>query len=178
MPAPAQGRIIRIQREPRNYVAEMDDLIREMLPEGTWISEQLARQIMARLMDEDPELLEGWLHEYAVHTLTTRISEQARSAHGHRSSARRRSVFADAAADGPDSMSAFLVIDTRNTRKRISEMTGDDHLFVARRHERRSRSEAVLAAFHEAVAERVGTRRTGDVLSQQEYDDMYQRLLG
>ena len=66
------------------------------------------------------------------------------------------------------------VIDEDGTRKRAADMTGPEHLFVAEATYKKSANRALmLAAFHQAVAKKVGKRRTGDVLTEEQYEALY-----
>ena len=56
-------------------------------------------------------------------------------------------------------------------------MTGKDHLFVAADYDRDARPLLLLAAFHQAVAKKVGRKRTADVFSEAEYDRLYRSIV-
>jgi hypothetical protein len=87
-----------------------------------------------------------------------------------------------AAEDGDyEPLSHFAVvyaIDDENTRRPVGEMTGADHRFVAGRYKASAASDLMLAAFHEKVAKKVGSRRTADVFSEEQYDAMLRSLTG
>jgi hypothetical protein len=162
---------------PRDYVGEMDALIAQAIPgdnQGTFISAIIARDIILRLREQDPDLLDGWLRAYAEHSLTWRITQQARSA---RARARNRAPaveFDTAAQGGRITLDAWLVVSDQQARRRVADMTAIDHRYVAHRHTRRGNAALALAAFHEAVAVQLGDRRTGDVYSEEAYAEMYQ----
>jgi hypothetical protein len=57
-------------------------------------------------------------------------------------------------------------------------MTGVDHVFVAAGYQRQERTAAMLAAFHVAVAKKVGKRTTAEVLSVEQYERLYRSIVG
>lgn len=70
-----------------------------------------------------------------------------------------------------------LVIDDQNNRKSIGEMTGPDHTFVANRYERTARAAGLQAAFHRAVAKKVGKDLTRNVMTENEYITLYNSIV-
>lgn len=167
----------------RNYVAEMGERIEAATQGGGWIAAIVAQKLHAELAETDPDLLDGWLHAVAVDTLRMAIGTRSRV---QRTVARRRAgsrVFGKAAAEAEESGDATpllglfaldYVVDEDNTRKRAADMTGSEHLFVAENTYQRSANEALmLAAFHRAVAKKVGKKRTSEVFTEAEYEAMY-----
>lgn len=170
----------------RDYSAEMDKLIGE-ITEGTgWIAAIEASRLYTRLADDDPDLLNGWLHATAVSVIRRAIMARV---HQRRTEARRRAApraFAAAAAAGDETrlreFSLFRVthvVDEQQTEKRASDMTGPEHLFVAEHSYRAAASKSLmLAAFHEAVADKIGARPTSEVMTEQQYVSLYRSITG
>ena len=167
----------------RDYVTEMDAHIEAATRGSGWVAAIVAEKLHAELLETDPDLLDGWLRAVAVDSLRLAIGTRSRS---QRTVARRRAgsrAFRDAVAEAEQSgdtapllglFSVDYVVDEENTRKRAADMTGPEHLFVAENTYQRSANEALmLAAFHRAVAEKVGKRRTSEVFSETEYEAMY-----
>jgi hypothetical protein len=178
--------------EERDFIAEMDERINELTKGSGWVAAIVASKLHAQLLESDPELLDGWLHVMATQMLRRMIGLRQSS---ERTTARRRAggrAFAAAAEryasaeGGTETTGAALaslfrvthVVDDENTQKRAADMTGPEHLFVAEtEYERDAKRSMMLAAFHRAVAKKVGKRRTGDVLTEAQYDAMYRSIV-
>ena len=70
------------------------------------------------------------------------------------------------------------VIDEYNTRRRVKDMTGADHHFVADNYAQQGRYSLMLSDFHRAVAKQVGGQRTEDVLTEDDYARLFNSLIG
>jgi hypothetical protein len=178
----------------RDYLAEMDALIISATEGSDFVAGVVAAKLHAQLQEADPDLLDGWLHTVAVQTLRQHVGliSRQRRMHGRRH-ARARAFsetareFADtsggneAAQAGQRFIGMFksdFVIDDDGTRRYVPEMTGADHLFVAvHQYDREASHQKMLAAFHRAVAKRVGKKRTADVLNEEQYEAMYQSIV-
>jgi hypothetical protein len=173
----------------RDYIAEMDAHIAAATSGSDWVAAIVAEKLCGQLLEGDPDLLDGWLHAMAVPLLRRAIGLRI---HQERCAAKRGArarEFAAAAADlesadgeERESVTAALlgmfseihVVDADQTRKRAADMTGSEHLFVAENTYQKSANTALmLAAFHRAVAKKVGKKRTADVLSEDQYEAMY-----
>lgn len=167
----------------RDYVAEMDARIAAATGESGWAAPVVAAKMHAALLETDPDLLNGWLHAMAVDVLRMAVGSRSRA---QRTVARRRAasrIFGAAAAEAEETgntipllglFAVVHVIDADNTRKLAADMTGPEHLFVAENTYQQSANQALmLAAFHRAVAKKVGERKTSDVFSAQQYELLY-----
>lgn len=131
---------------------------------------------------EHPEELLEWLRTHAVQFASKALGDMLRRERQQfirRASA--RSFAAAVAAGTIDDMHPFQMvyaIDPQNTRRALGEMTGSDHLFVANRYEDQGLRVLFLAEFHRAVANRLGTRKTSDVLTESEYLAMLNSIPG
>ncbi|TDB86479.1 hypothetical protein E1264_17940 [Actinomadura sp. KC216] len=167
----------------RDYVADMGASIVEAIGSGDIVAPVVAEKLHARLLEKDPDLLEGWLRESAVHFLTREIGDRdrrQRTAARTRGEARR---FRQAAESGDrEAISIFAtvryVVDEDETRRPLGEMTGTDHLFVAAQYGRSAAKAQMLQAFHRAVAKKVGKRKTAEVFAEAEYDRLYRSITG
>ena len=164
----------------RNYITEMDAQIRDAIDAETdWVPAVVARKLLA---SADPDLVDGWLHAMAADFLTLIITRRERA---HRSVERARAgsrVFAAAIEDGEeDALAAFSVtyaIDGHNTRRRVADMTGADHLFVAGSYQASANARLLLAEFHRQVAKQVKRKRTADVFTEAAYARLYHSIIG
>jgi hypothetical protein len=164
----------------RDYVAEMTAAVDAQTRGSDWVPAVVAAQLVTHLQASDPDLLSGWLHAMAPHLVTDMITTRERSL---RATSRRRAgahEFADAAAAGDDErMRSFAItyaVDEQHTRRRVADMTGADHRFVADSYAQSATKARMLATFHEAVARKVGRRRTADVMSEAEYDRLLRSI--
>jgi hypothetical protein len=173
----------------RDYIAEMEARIKAATAGSDWVAAIVAEKLRAEILENDPELLDGWLHAMAVPLLRRVIG--LRVHHENRAAKRgaRARAFASAAAgledadaNGREPAAAALlgmfseihVVDEGQNRKRAADMTGAEHLFVAENTYQRSANTALmLAAFHCAVAKKVGKKRTADVFSEEQYEALY-----
>jgi hypothetical protein len=170
----------------RDYIAEMGDRLAEAMADGDFVAPALAEKLHAHLLETDPDLLDGWLREGAVHFLTRAIGDRdrnERSAARSRGGARRFKEASDAAQAGNDAaLSMFAtvryVIDEGETRRTLGDMTGADHLFVADGYKQTAANARMLEAFHRAVGKRVGKRKTCDVFTEAEYQKLYDSITG
>lgn len=173
----------------RDYVAEMDERIAEATKGSGWVAAVVAQKLHASLLESDPDLLDGWLNAMAVQMLRRVIGLRT---HAERAAAKRGArvrEFSEAAddfeaaddAEEKDAAAGRLlgmfampyVIDADGTQKRAADMTGPDHLFVAGDKEKTAKTARMEAAFHRAVAKKVGKKRTADVIPLDQYEAMY-----
>lgn len=172
--------------EMETYSEAMAALIEEWTPTaGDFVPAIIGHKLADFLRETDPDLLAGWLDERAAMFLTRTITERLRSVRARTLSQAAASRFAAAAAAAEDGdyepLSHFAVvyaIDDENTRRPVGEMTGADHRFVASNYQASGRYDLMLAAFHEKVAKKVGSRTTADVFSEEQYDAMLRSLTG
>jgi hypothetical protein len=125
---------------------------------------------------EDPDKFWDWMVDNAVRFCSEAINFQLRR---ERQIVLRRAnsrAFAIAVASGdPTELHAFQLhysVDKNNLRRTVADMTGRDHLFVAESYSQTGNRALMLAEFHRAVARRVGTKRTSEVMDEAEYERM------
>lgn len=167
----------------RDYDTELAALVDARLADKTDV---VAAALAADLLTTaDPGLIDGWLRAHRAAILTSFIRHRANS---FRSQQRHRALskaFGEAAAgfangdtEAMGSFEARYIVDEQETRRRVADMTGADHRFVAHSYEETAKGARMLAAFHRAVAKRCGARCTGDVFSEEEYDALLASLTG
>lgn len=172
--------------EDRDYLADMHDAIEAAIPDGDYTAPLVAAELVDRLRAEDPELLTGWLNLRAPAILADAI---ARRSNSRRQAARitaPRRAFAEAArafADTGDPVglrpfAAEYVVDEDNTRRTVARMTAADCLFVAGRYDETAQQAKLEAAFHRAVAKKVGQRTVSDAFTEEQYLAMYRSITG
>jgi hypothetical protein len=177
----------------RDYLAEVDELICQMITGSGWVASVIAAQLHRKLLSDDPDLLDGWLHELAEDMLRVVISRKVRAANTAARNAASRKTFREAAqaledADEGDReeagrrllsvFDAVHVVDEDNTRKKARDMTGAEHEFVAEtRYALQARRLEMLSHFHRAIAEKVGDNRTEDVMDEGTYVRLYRSIV-
>jgi hypothetical protein len=77
-----------------------------------------------------------------------------------------------------DTFATRYCINEDNVWKSVSDMTGDDHRYVAREYEKTGRRALARAAFHEVIAKKVGAKRTVEVMSVTEYERLLREIEG
>lgn len=169
----------------RNYTSEMHERIKKAIPEYDYVPSIIAMNVIDRVEKEDPELLSGFLVEQAVRLVSEAIVEMSVNQRKRYRAAAARTEFSEAAArfeaGDETALSPFyaeFTVDVENTRRQAANMTGADHLFVATRYRKVERTSKMQAAFHEAVAQKVGDKQTKDVFTEEEYSRLYQSITG
>lgn len=161
-----------------DYDHRMYDLARVYLTGTTQPNAVTAAEMVRALSEQDPDLLLGWLQARSTAVLASYLNALDR---GDRARARRGEAartFAAAAvrfeAGDLDAMNPFDATHMiRGQRKRLGEMTGRDHLFVAEGYRRRAATQTFLQVVHRAVAVRVGNRTTEEVFTPEQYQAMF-----
>lgn len=163
--------------DQNQYRAAFQAYIDGRLPKGDYVLPVVAADMVAELREKDPELLSGWLNANAEQFVTVFIGNQERSRRSQQAHDAPRTEFSDAAgrfgSGDLDALSPFavhLVVDDKNTRRAIGDMTKADHLFVAGEHVKRSNAALLEAALHKAIAKKIPARKTtSDVMTEAEY---------
>lgn len=170
----------------RDYLADMNTAIEDAIPDGDYTAPLVAADLVEKLRTEDPGLLAGWLDLRAPVFLSDTIARRSNSKRQAARTAEPRKTFAKAArsfnADGDaDALRPFAaeyVVDEDNTRRTVARMTAADCQFVAGRYDETARQAKLEAAFHRAVAKKVGARTVGETFTEEQYLTMYRSLTG
>lgn len=152
-----------------------------------FVIEEEVEKLIAVLEVDYPGLVDGYVRDNRARYIcgdlnrmlganrnASRAQHRRPAAQSARASAAngRRRHFSKAAAGGTEGLRVFLetqCVDSTNRHLAVGKMRGKDHKYVAGRYTANSKTQAMLAAFHSAVAEKVGTRRTEEVMSEEEY---------
>jgi hypothetical protein len=144
----------------------VEDLIRQFCPpDKSWVPSVQADKILAELRTtpRGRKELAAWLDEHA-HELLTIVIQKRRpriNSRSQRTDAMMRAWTEQLSCDG-------------NIMKPASEMTRDDHMFVASRYRMSEISARHRADFHSAVAEKLADgQRTSDVFSAETYNELF-----
>jgi hypothetical protein len=182
----------------RDYRQEMstalDAAIDQAVNDGPFVAAVLAEKLITELMVHDPGLLEEFLWEVAPDVIRREISARIHVRNLRAARSRRAHTFSRAIGDPQDGPaptgsapaepahlpSVFENVHTVNEealRKKACDMTGGEHMYVARTKARVAKRELIVSAFHEAVARRVGDGVTSDVFTRAQYEEMYSSLM-
>lgn len=162
----------------RDYRAGMNAVLDVKVPDTNFVNAVVAAEIVDWLRDNDPDLLRGWLDLMAVVILTDTLGTRERSRRARATRDRPLEAFASAArsfeatgdAEPLSVFSTTCVVSDENLRRAVGDMTRTDHLYVADRYELTAKSARMDAAFHRAVAKRLGAdERTSDVMDEATY---------
>lgn len=161
----------------------LDELeqFRKGLP-SDFIASDVAAEFVARMEMDNPEAFWDWIVDNSVRFCAEAINFQIRR---ERQIVMRRAktrAFAAAVASGrPTDLHAFSLVYTvgpDHKKRSVADMTGRDHKYVASEYSSTGNKALMLAAFHSAVARRVGDdRRTADAMTEVEYERMLGSLL-
>lgn len=153
----------------------------------TWTVGSVATRLVARLREEDPELLAKWLDTVAITVVRMEILQITKSlkAEAKRVSERKgASIFTDAVTRHEQGekhalgawLGTYYIVNTDNQRRQLRDMDHDDLLFAANDYTNRAQMNAMQAAFLRALADRVGARTVGEVLGEQELARLWRSL--
>lgn len=156
--------------------------------DGQWESRSEVDKFIASEREHHPDELADLSDSLLNSWLTSEMNRQiTRARHQSRKSAFASTVRRVEQAGGTPTEAAFvatglladaMVVAEGNVRKRVADMTGQDHLFVAGRYDHVGRRVKLLAQFHVAVAKKVGDSRTADVFTDEAYASLYRSITG
>jgi hypothetical protein len=139
------------------------DAITDGMP--TYNAALAAVQLKDKLLQDDPDLLNGWLEEQSVFFLKEafRARDASTRAHARKQAApaafsKDAKKFAAGSATAMDGwLQASFVSDDKETRKPLGDMTAEEVRYVAAHYDNRAKANALQAAFLLAVAKRTRT---------------------
>lgn len=154
--------------------------------DGDVVPSLAAAQLVAELRELHPEILQAWLDAHAEAIVRDAITARIRMVRARARAHAAAGAFARAAkrfeeTGDVSALSSFevrYVVDGSDTQRRVGEMTAADCRFVADRYELSGNRALMLAAFHRAVAHRIGNRTVADVFSEDAYDRLYRSITG
>lgn len=166
----------------RDYRADMDEVLRLKVPASNFIPAVTAAEVVAWLRANDPDLLAGWLDVVAVPIITERISRHLRAERSRAGASARARAFSEA-ADMFETSGDRSVFDTlhpvndSNLRKRVRDMTRNDHLYVADQYQMTEHTARLEAAFHRAIAKQIPPgSTTEDVMDEITYLRLHESI--
>lgn len=171
--------------EASTYGSRINEVLHAFTPVGDFKASDVTDRAFAYLQDEEPELLAGWMDEVARQVLRSHFrAHLLRQRATWRATAQRRAfrnVVNEAEETGDStSLSDFsfsYVVNEESLRRRVGEMTADDHSFVASVHERSADRLLLLAAFHRAIAKRIPPgKTTADVMDEETYSRIFRSI--
>lgn len=167
------------------YMVKMRALIDQMAnPEaGPYSSPKIALKIVEYLRLEDPDLLNGWLHEQAAHMVREMINARDRSRRAHVRATSQRSVFKEAAEQFEGGNRGELIqwsetvhVVGDGTRKRLAELTAEELLHVSERYENTENESRMMKVFLRAIAKKIGNGRVEDYFDNDQLRRMWTSL--
>ncbi|HEY8977706.1 MAG TPA: hypothetical protein VIN75_26060 [Burkholderiaceae bacterium] len=173
----------------RDYLAEMNAAIDAALPDGDYVAPLVAHDLVEKLLATDPDLLHGWCEARYEPILADFIHHKVKARRSASREASARAAFAEAAgafvASGDalalreavrSPFDAEYVVNGDLLRRKVRDMVGADHLFVASEYAESKQTAALLESFHRAVAKKVGGKRTSEVFTEETYLAMYRSI--
>lgn len=167
-------------------MSRFDELLDTVIDtaEGDFVAAVEAEKLIAAAQEKEPSALDEWLHLNAVGFATQALSQRIRH---QRVSAQRNpemrkfQAAIDAHERGDDECISHFVtryeIDDAHTRRRVADMTGADHNYVADRYNVTGKQALLLESFHRAIAKKVGKRRTADAINEDQYDALFRSIV-
>lgn len=169
----------------RDYMSDMNKRVDEILDEDeTYPAAVAAQQLHDWLDEHDPELLTGWLKQYAVAILRDLILQRNRQRRNTDARDRTKVHFSSAARDyeagDPDALGFFrqrFVVNPKGDLKRVRDMIYDDWKFVATDYDRAAQNSKRKAAFARAVMKKLTSgKTTGEVYTEEQLAALYREF--
>ncbi len=171
----------------------LDEMIAVALTAPEIVPAVAARDIVLGARASCPGALAAWLDSRAEAVVRAVITElirrdraKSRASAGPREfsesarrlqHARQSGDAALAAAEERVGMfTTMFCVSADLVQKRVADMSGPEHEFVADAYEGSANGALMEAAFHRAVAKKVGKRRTADVMTEQQYERLYRSV--
>lgn len=158
---------------------EMLQFLDSHVPEGDFTISELVDKAVATLQEKRPELLHRWMMEKAHSLLRQYYAGVLASRRNATRKQRTRDEFGDLVdrhADG--AFATVFVVDDEYRRRHVRDMTADDHRYVADFYSEKKDKYGMLEAFHREIASRIPDgKTTADVLSEEQYEELYQSLI-
>lgn len=171
---------------PSTLGAQIIAVLEGFTPEGDFVASEVTDQAFTWLEANDPQLLAEWTREVARQTMRAYyrhhiLSERSRWARSARSRAFRTAAEATEETGDFTPLAAFsfsYVVNEEALRRRVAEMTADDHRFVATKYEQSADRILMLAAFHREIAKRIPEgETTADVMDEETYSKIYASIV-
>jgi hypothetical protein len=149
-----------------------------------YVAGVIAGRVVARLREDDPELLTKFLDQHAIAIITRMVADISRAQKVYARHNSNRQLFGEALkrqeAGQPRALSSWLdtqyVVTTNQQRKRLRDMGQEDLDYAIRDYTERARVNTLQAAFLRALAKRVGARTVGETFSDEELMTMWNSL--
>jgi hypothetical protein len=170
----------------RNYALEMRLLVERETASGPYQAATVAHRIVEHLLNNDRELLDGWLESQAVTVVSQYVARKDAATRAYTKATIKRSVFAEKANEAKKvgaakSLASFLLAPYTtkdNIRKPLAEMTAPEVNSAAERYEATSRSAAMDAAFLRAIAKHVSKGVVADHFTDTQLAELWARVTG
>lgn len=142
-----------------------------------------AEKFLAMMNEQHPGELATWLADYEVVFVADEMRRIMRSQRARDRAREGARAFAEhySLDDTPEPDDPFAVrycVNGDNVWRSVADMRGDDHRYVAGQYEVSGKRALVRAAFHEAVAKKIGNKRTADVFSVDKYEALRRQIEG
>jgi hypothetical protein len=154
------------------------DKINAVLDNGDFVPQREAQRILREMTKNHSMEHLAFLdaHAYRLYYEAVRDALQRRKRHVHD----RAKKPCEAERKGED-LSIFVTWRLRvaedDTQRTVGEMTGPDWAFSADESATEEKRAGRLRAFKRAVAKRCGDRKTSEVFTEDEFHEMYERLV-
>lgn len=173
----------------RNLNRDLNEVIREEITRAgdAYIAAAVALNVVERLREQDPELLNKFLDQNAVsivHRAILDLEGSKRLAARASAENKKVSVFQNAVSRYEEGQKAALtswldtvyVVTSDNLRRRLADMDKEELEFAAARYSDRARANELQAAFLRALAKKVGAGTVADVYEEEELSRLWRSL--
>lgn len=143
---------------------------------GDFVPAVVADKVLATV---DRATIATWLNDNAARFLTADISTWLRSERSRARHHAKAATFGEAVEAGSvGEFSVVYEVDGDHTRRTVADMTAQDHRFVASAYHRSAKADLMFAAFHEAVARKLGRKTTAQAMTEAQYVRLMRSISG
>lgn len=155
------------------------DVIERFIPDdGGFVIADVVALAVAHLQSEEPDLLARWQDEHLRIVLGDAFGSRLRSRRSHFQALAEGKKFGEALDGGPAAIAGWL--ETRNHVDgrwlKTAEMRSTDCDKLAGSYEADGQKALMQAAFWRQLAKKVGRRTVGDVFTNEQLEDLHQRV--
>lgn len=136
-----------------------------------------SERFLNMMQDDHPDELDEWVaastRRFIANAMKSKLGADRRRSRTQASAKQFSETDIDEIVD---SFSVTYVIGSEKIRRRVGDMNGADHIFVADSYDHDAAPLLMAAAFHRAVAKKAGKRRTADVMTVEQYDELWRSI--
>lgn len=171
---------------PTSLGSQVIEVLKAFTPEGDFVASEVTDEAFKWMEESEPQLLEDWTREVARQTMRSyfrshQLRERARWARSTRGRTFRAATDEAEETGDFEPLTAFslsYVVNEQSLRRRVPDMTAEDHRFVATKYEQSADRILMLSAFHREIAKHIPEgATTADIMDEETYSRIYASIV-